>query len=512
MTSIKNRPGVLQSLVAPKPPEQAKAALPKSRRQAVSDGFERPTRAQVPVEGEARATQASLLANSTEQLLRLSPGGTGVVAQALAAQGTGSTGTLSEAEQQEGYEILSYNDPEKLDAWLAAHPDPAKRAAMMEYLYQFPEAMGALLSEPMSEEAKANIGGALGHAFAAGKVTAEQIATSAEYTWDSTVYGEVIGQSHNPRLITTFVDGVMASTGHGDDGRDPIRAQAAAFALAGLPPAGLDTYLNTHGDTVHDILSIMNGNSEGRTQEALGALLSSAAKIRHGVRTGSVSDGLINLFMEAVPLLGENPASVQGATEFFMAHGDAMLRNPKFSDETGFLTPAAEKTLSEFWARTMFQGSDYENKDEFTQWVSEWLGDMTSDLSAVPRGQEATDGDRADAVRLGSIVGTLETGFETAIERLDQRNEAITGMVDLVFQLKDLIPGMKFPGADQAVDVTVDVVRDWVVGMLTDDPASPNAAVPFHDQFAFDLDNQDLRESYAIGRGETHDNDHVGIR
>lgn len=513
MTSIKNRPGISPPPVQPKPSEPAKAASSKATTQTVRDGFEASTRArQASLQGGVPPELSSLLAKGGGQTgFRVSPGGTGVVANLLSTGGTGSTATLSEADEQTAYQILDERDPAKLEAWLAANPDPAKQAAMMEYLYQFPEAMGVVLSQPMSDGAKARIGGALNQAFTSGKVTPEQIGLSSQFTGDSPIYGEVIGQTHNPELINTFVDGVLRNTGQGDDGRDPLRAQAAAFALAGLPPAELDAYLNAHGDTVRSILGMMNGNMEGRTQQALGALLSSAARIPHGA-DGGVSEGVINLFMDAVPQLGENPASVQGATEFFMAHGDAMLRDPKFSDTTGFLTPAGESTLNEFWARTMFQGSDYENKEQFTQWVSDWLGGMTSDLSAVPRGQPATDEQRADAVRLGSVIGTLENGFETAIERLEKRNEAITGMVDLVFKLKDVIPGMKFPGASQVTDVTVDTVRGWVVGWLTEDPATARDSLPFHDQFANQMDNQDLRESYSVGRGETHDNDNVGIR
>ncbi|XXF79990.1 hypothetical protein P2318_09630 [Myxococcaceae bacterium GXIMD 01537] len=516
MTSIKSRPGVSEPKVASKPPEPPKPPpQAKVQPQAVRDGFERGARPQSLLTG-GLPQSAALPSAGTQglQAFRMGSASTSTLASApLAQRGLimGPPAPLTPEEQQAANEILGSGDPRELDAWLARNPDADKQAAMMDYLFQFPEAMGVMLSGYMPPDAQARIGTALNTAFTNGQVTAEDIAISAEVAGNSTTYGEIVGQTGNPQLISTFVDAVLRPTGQGDDGRDPIRAQSAAFALAGLPPAELDTYLNTHADTVTSILSTMNGNMEGSTQQALGALLTSAARIAPAA-DGSLSGGVVDLFLNSVPLLGDNPTSVQGATEFFMAHGDALLHDPRISDSTGFLTPAGESALNEFWARTMFQGSDYANKEQFTQWVSTWLGGMTSELSANPRGAEVTDDQRADAVRLGSVVGTLENGFETAIERLNKRNEAIEGMVDLVFGLKQFIPSMDFPGAGKAVDVTVDTVRDWVVGWLTEDPATARDSLPFHDQFANDLDNQDLRESYAIGRGETHDNDNVGIR
>jgi len=518
--SIRNRLSSLLKSSPPKPPEKARGTGPQNaaRQQplSVQDGFDRKVRPQF----------QTLMGGSLPGLSTVAQALQGAEVQRLGGpSGTQPTEELTSKEKEQAQEILGSGDPEKLNEWLAENPDPGKQAAMMGYIFQANEAMGVLLSKYMSPEAMESIAGALNGAVEAGLITPEQIAESAAYTGDGTSYGQIIGLTQNPELIQTFVDGVMAPTGQGDDGIDPRRAQAAAYALAGLPPADLEAYLNTAEGIgqMEDIVALVNGNGDERTQEALGALLSSAAKIPHTQGADgrdTVSQGVADLFAIVTPQLGENEFSLAGAAEFFQAHGDALLRHPSFSDEqTGHLTERAERTLNEFFARTMFQGVEFEGQAEFNEWTSQWLGDLTTALSAVPE-EEATGGEssatpdqREDAVRLGGIIGSIENGFRTAVEVLEKKNEAIEGMVDFVFKAKDLIPGIKFPGADKAVDASVDVVRDWVVGLLEHDIPGARESLPFHDQFSQQIDNQDLRESYGNGRTEVLVNDGIaGIR
>ncbi|WP_375766304.1 hypothetical protein NR798_32025 [Archangium gephyra] len=506
-SSISNTP-------SEKPREQQNIPAPKQEtvRLFKDDRFVRANNPQlVSLTGESRLSGQPAAAGGFAQGSSL--GANGVSANAIT--GAGGPPQLSPADEQAAGEILGSGDPEQLNTWLAEHPDPAQQAAMMGYIYQANEAMGMMLSKHMSDDAKQNIASALKGAVDAGYISPEQISESAAYTGDGTNYGEIIGLTRDPQLIQTFVDGVMAPTGQGDDGIDPRRAQSAAYALAGMRPQDLGQYLDTHGDQMRDIVSMVNGNGDENTQMALGALLSSAARIPH--TGGTVSQGVVELFNAAVPQLGENAASLQGATDFFKRHGDALLKNPAFSDaQTGHLTPGAERTLNEFWARTMFQGVDYEGKDDFNKWTGQWLGRLDRQLAAVPEeenGGVATPDQREDAARFGGIIGTIENGFRNAVELLEKKNEAIEGMVDFVFQAKEFIPSMKFPGASQVTDAGVDAVRNWVVGLLDHDIPTASESLPFHDQFSQAIDNQDLRESYSVGRTEVLVNDGIaGIR
>jgi hypothetical protein len=490
-------------------PKSTPVTQPVAQRvsQRFQDGFDRVRAGGVSLTGESRNPVGSTAANFTPLLQASDAGGSGGVSQPA---------ELSPQDEAAAGEILNHNDPARLDAWLDANPDPARQAAMMAYLFQVPDVMASMLGRPLSDEAKQRIADALGHALENGTITMDQV---AEYgrTWsESPQIGEIIGLTHNEEAITTFVDATLSQTGQGDDGVDPRRAQAAAFALSGLSGQQLDSYLNTHGEQLDQILTMIGGNGDERTQEALGALLSAAAKIPHG-QGDTVSQGVVDLFTRVTPMLGENRSSLAGATEFFKAHGDAIVRHPSFSDaQTGHLTPQGEATLNEFWARTLFQGVDFEGQSEFREWAAQWLGELTSALAAVPEEEEggvATPDQREDAARLGGLIGTLENGFRKAVEILKDKNAAIEGMVDFLFQAKDLIPGMKFPGANQAVGVTVDAIRNWVVGLFDHDIPTASASLPFHDQFSQQIDNQDLRESYSSGRSEVVINDGlVGLR
>jgi hypothetical protein len=478
------------------------------------DGFDQPRAGGPSLTGESR------------KLLSATGGGTTTAAPAANdttaafaannASGSGSVPQLSREDEEAASEILNYNDPEKLNTWLEEHPDPARQASMIAYLSQVPDYMASMLGKNLSEEGKERIADAFGHALRTGAITTEQIAEYGKARTESPQIGEIIGMTHNQEAITAFVNGTLGETGQGDDGIDPRRAQAAAFALSGLNGRQLDNYLNTQGQQLDQILDMIGGNGDERSQAALGALLSSAARIPHG-SGNTVSQGVVDLFTRTTSMLGENLNTIEGATDFFKRHGDAILRHPSFSDpQTGHLTPQAETTLNEFWARTMFQGVEYEGQSEFREWAGNWMGRLTSELARVPEeenGGNATPDQQEAAARLGGLIGTIENGFRTAVDILKDKNAAIEGLVDFVFQAKDLIPGMKFPGANQAVDATVGQVRDWVVGLLDHDIPSASSSLPFHDQFSQQIDNQELRESYSVSRSEVVINDGiVGIR
>lgn len=312
----------------------------------------------------------------------------------------------------------------------------------------------------------------------------EAVKTAGDNFIDAQKFGEVL--SSDPRLVKEYVDRL---------GQDAFRD----ILETGLeqPPVDLSPY--AHGLTDMDGL--------GKVLGQLGGL------------QGSQYDAFkTQVFQDAVDILGSSPPGdsrraglTEGLSQLFMRSRDTLIEG--MQTPNGELTVAGQKTLSSFFGRAMFSDPEFPSQGALRDNVTRLLSRMTDELNQyadTPSG-ELPNSVRRDARLMGSLVGSVEGGFQHALDDLKKRNDAVDGMVDLVFSAGGLIPDLQLPGYGIVKDLTLDQVKKWVQDSLHEDAPSADQAIPFHILFGEQLANPSLASDYGSTRSNAFINRQVGL-
>jgi hypothetical protein len=404
-------------------------------------------------------------------------------------------------------------DASYVSDWLKNNPDPAKQAAFMDLMFQFGPVAGNILNnvQRLPEADRNRLSQALDNAYRSGAVSAEEL-TKAIVAGG---YGSEMGATHegiagivagtgNPDLIEAYAKAEM-EVARKDGGHDPQRSAAVATALAGLPPERLQAFLEANKEGMADVIKNINASGPDATYSpALGKLLDAAGRINPPTAES------VNLFNSSIDKLGENRESRAAAARFFTQHGDAVLAS--LQDPAGSLGLDGQKKMSEFFTRTLFSPpQDFEGADAFRQNVMQRLETMNADLARHANENPPSQDAKRTARLMGSLVGSLEGGFQVAVDELNKRNDAVKGMVDLLFSAKSLLPNLPIPGAGKLKDLTIDQIQRWVTSSLQEKAQQPSQAIPFHRTFGEQIANPDLRTDYDAARGDAFLNRQRGL-
>ncbi|MFY1828408.1 hypothetical protein ACN47A_20960 [Myxococcus fulvus] len=396
--------------------------------------------------------------------------------------------------------------------WLKNNPDPAKQAAFMDLMFQFGAVAGGILDDVqrLPEADRARLSQALDNAYRSGAISDAELSEAVA----SAHRGELPGETHeglasiiagtgNPDLIETYAKREMEIVRE-NGGYDQQRSAAVATALAGLPPDRLQAFLASNAEGMADVLKNINAGMDSGYSPALGQLLDAAARINPPTAES------LKLFTDSIDKLGENRESRAAAARFFTQHGDAVLAG--LQDQSGSLGLDGQKKMSEFFARTLFSPpQDYPGADAFRQNVMQRLETMNAGLAQHANENPPSQDAKRSARLMGSLVGSLEGGFQVAVDELNKRNDAVKGMVDLLFSAKSLLPNLPIPGAGKLKDLTIDQLQRWVTSNLQEKAQSPSEAIPFHRAFGEQISNPDLRTDYDAARGDAFLNRQRGL-
>ncbi|RKG91145.1 hypothetical protein [Corallococcus terminator] len=413
--------------------------------------------------------------------------------------------TALTASEQKAAEQAIANAHDGRDAsyvadWLKANPDPAKQAAFMDLMFKFGPVAGAILDDVqrLPEADRAGLSRALDNAYRSGAVSPGEL----EEAVASAHRGELPGETHeglagivagtgNADLIETYAKKEMEII-RADGGYDQQRSAAVATALAGMPPDRLQSFLAENKDGMADVLKNINAGMDASYSPALGKLLDAAGRINPPTPES------LKLFTDSIDKLGENSESRAAAARFFTQHGDAVLSS--LQDKAGSLTLDGEKKMSEFFTRTLFSPPEFEGQAAFRQDVMSRLETMGAGLEEHATENPPSQDAKRDARLMGSLVGALEGGFQIAVDELNKRNDAVKGMVDLLFSAKSFLPDLPIPGAGKLKDLTIDQLQGWVTSNLQEKAQNASEAIPFHGAFGEQISNPDLRTDYDAAR------------
>ena len=393
--------------------------------------------------------------------------------------------------------------------WLTAHPDPATQDQFVKLLFEFGPVAGEVLDKGanLPPEDQQLLADAVARAWDGGVLAQDALRHAVAAGGYGAAFGEshaglaqILGRTARTDLITAYVDREMEIM---PGEAEQARAEAVATALGALPPADLQGYLAKRGDAVRTSLGFLRSDPDEGWSPALGSLLDASAAIQPPTKES------LAVFDTAVPLLGENRDSRRAAASFFTRNAEAVLAG--YEADSAKLGLDGQQKLSAFFARTLFTDPPYEGQDVFRSALMDRLSTMTSSLDA----HASENPPRVDAQRnaqlLGSLVGTIEGGFHVAVREMDQRNEAVKGMVDFLFKGADLIPAGKLPGAGILKGMTVDAIEGWVVDHLQEHAQSPTEALPFHALFGERIDSVALATIYDAARSEAFTNRGTGL-
>ncbi len=400
-------------------------------------------------------------------------------------------------------------DPSAVTDWLAAHPDPAKRAAFMELMFKYPEVTSGVLNgtQNLTEDQQKQLASAMDTAYRSGAITDADLANVVDdYGFDShEQLASIVAMTNNPDLITAYAKRELEVLQANDNEIGPLRSGAVMTALAALPPDKLQAFLAANPDAMKEVIGFANANApyEYGPSPALGKLLDAASRIQPPTPES------IAVFTEAVPQLGENEASRQAAAAFFTKNGDAVIK--ALQDKSGSLGLEGQKVLSEFFARTLFTKPSYEGQEAFRTSVMSRLDTLQKALELHANESPPTAESKRQARLLGSLVGSLEGGFQVAVDELKKRNDSVDGMVDLLFSAKGLLPNLPIPGVGLLVDAGIDEIEKWVASSMKEHPQNASEAIPFHQIFGELISNPDLRTDYDAARSETFLNRAQGL-
>lgn len=445
---------------------------------------------------------------------------------AMTAQlASGGACVLSPADRKKANEILDRStdfvvNTEEIVQFLKDHPSPAAQAEFFELLKAHDDAATIFESlDATSPGDRAVVSKAIDAAFDAGVLTAkdllpvEQGGLLCAYNPPSDHAGlaAIIAATHDPALITAYANGEVAlMTANPDYQATASRAGAVATALASLPPAELQKYLKAHPDQASWVIDHINdpaasgSDMDGGT--ALAALLKTVGKIKPPTRES------IGLFEASLPMLGKSKAAREAAAQFFIDHKSVLLSDGPlgYISKNGAISVGKQAVLAELFANTLFSKPKPANADALRDSISATLKSLNDTLNA--NGDDDPSVAMKELARtLGSLVGTLESGFQVAVDRLNARNDAIDGAVDLFTSVAGVIPDLPFPGGGLIKDATVDQIAKWLKNGLHEEAADPNEAIPFHVLFGATLENGDLATNYDAARVETYINSHLGL-
>lgn len=407
-----------------------------------------------------------------------------------------------ESAEQAITDAVDHDDASYIVEWLKAHPDPAVQAAFMDLLFAPPGdgLAGSILDDAgdLPPEDQALLSAALNAAWASGHVTAEELAEAVgpngagalpEETHE--VLAGIIAGTGNPALIEAYAKRELELI-DASETEDPQRAAAVATALAGLPPEALQAFLKNNPDAMKLVLQNINAGEQSASSPALGKLLDAAARIQPPTAES------LQLFMDSIGQIGENPESRAAAARFFTQHGDAVLQS--MMDGSGSLKAEDAGKLSEFFTRTLFTEPAYEGQEVFREAVMQQLGTLQQALEQSSGMDPMPEEAERQARMLGSLVGALEVGFLLAVDELKKRNDATKGMVDLFFSAKGLLPDLPIPGYGPLKDLTFKQIQEWVTNSLKEHPDDPEKAIPFHELFGEPITDPGLRTLYDSAR------------
>jgi hypothetical protein len=407
------------------------------------------------------------------------------------------------------------NDATAVVDWLRQHPDQATRDQFFDLMFQYGTVAAAVLGSTarLSYADVAVLSRGLEHAFAAGMVTADEFRNAIGPAFDGALPGddhvalaELVGRTRNATLIEVFVTREIEIVQTSSD--DILRSRGAATALSFLTPTQLQGYLATHGEQIGTLLDNVGLGPDADRSPALSKLLNVAGGIYPPTRES------VALFANAVQALGENPQSRTSAARFFRNHTDAILNGLR--DDSGSLGLHGQEVMSELFARTLFTDPEYPGQERLREILIRQLGERTRELETHAGENPPSLEAQRQARLLGSLVGAIEGGFQLAVDELDARNEAVEGMVNLLFETTSLLPDLAIPGiggrlAGLARGIVFDRIEEWVVGHLTEDPPDASQSLPFHEMFGQELDNPALRSYYDAARADAFLNRTLGL-
>ncbi len=239
--------------------------------------------------------------------------------------------------------------------------------------------------------------------------------------------------------------------------------------------------------------------------DALGALLEAAQAIEPPTAES------VGLFLQATARLGENAVSREAAAQFFLAHSSEVLELNRTAN--GTLTVDAQGQLSTFFAHTLFTEPIVPSSAALRQSVLDTLSNMLAEINEVGDDTPVPPVTVKELARLmGGLVGALEGGFQLALDELKEENEAVDGMVDLLFSAKGLLPLSALPGVGKLlVDMTLGEVKDWVKGALHKKAEDANDAIPFHELLGPLIEHPDLATDYDAARADAFLNRTLGL-
>jgi len=405
------------------------------------------------------------------------------------------------------------NGAQALTDWLKANPDPQKQDAFVNLLGQYGNGvLGSCVNnaDAMSDADKQVLGQALGHAYEDGSLSHDQLndgvgpfGAGGANGENHGPLGDIIGKSGNPELIKDYAlrEGeIMKSSPN-----DYNRAQGVAAALAGLPADDLKDFMAAQPDLMKTVVKNINADPDASSLPYFGDLLKRTVGIQ------PPSPEALQLFQEAIPQIKDNPNTREGAALFFWANSNEVLHS--MQDPNGALSLDGQKKMSEFFARTLFTEPSYPHQAEFRDAITEKMRNMEDSLNTYA---DTTTGDlpnsvKRDARLFGSLVGTMEGGFQIGVDELKQKNESIDKAVDLIFSADKLIPELDLPGAGKVKDLTVDAVKGWVKSQLHEKTQSAAEAIPFHALFGSQIANPDLATDYDAARSAAFLNRQMGL-
>lgn len=432
-------------------------------------------------------------------------GGTPAVAPATL------TASEMRAAEQAIANALDGRDASHVSEWLKNNPDPAKQAAFMDLMFQFGPVAGEILNDVqnLSQQDRQRLSEALDNAYRSGAITPGELEQAVESAHRGALPGEtheglaeIVAGTGNPDLIETYAKRELEII-QADGGYDPQRSAAVATALAGLPPDRLQSFLEKNAGAIGDVLKNIDSDIDAKYSPALGKLLDAASRINPPTPES------LKLFTDSIGKIGENTATREAAARFFTRHGDAVLGS--LQDASGSLGLDGQRKMSEFFTRTLFSPPSFEGQDAFRQNVMSRLETMTNGLARYADVNPPPPEAKRDARLMGSLVGALEGGFQIAVDELKKRNDAVKGMVDLLFSAKSLLPNLPIPGAGKLKDLTIGQIQNWVTSNLQEKAKSASEAIPFHRAFGEQIANPDLRTDYDATRGDAFLNRQRGL-
>jgi hypothetical protein len=428
-------------------------------------------------------------------------------------------GGLPAAELESAQQAIALasdgNDARAVVDWLRQHPDQVTRDHFYDLMFQYQTVAAEILGSTrnMSYGDVALLARGLEHAFAAGAVTVDEVrgAVGPAYAGalpgeDHVALAELVGRTRNAELIAAYATREVEIVETSPE--DVLRSRAAATALSFLGPTQLQTYLASHREAVATMLANVGLGQDADRSPALSKLLTVAGWI-HPPTTESIA-----LFAGAVQAIGENPQSRTSAARFFRNHFEAVLGGLR--DDSGSLGLHGQEVMSELFARTLFTEPVYPGQERLREILIRQLGERTRELDTHSGENPPSLEAQRQARLLGSLVGVVEGGFQLAVDELEARNEAVEGMVNLLFETTGLLPDLAIPGlggriAGVARGVAFDRIEEWVVGHLTEDPPDASQSLPFHELFGQELDNPALRSFYDSARADAFVNRTLGL-